>query len=189
MIASHIIHFLSEAAGEATHSAHDVTQTKSWILPEKAEIIYGGISSILVFAGLAKFALPMAKKSFAARTERIQKELDAASAAKSKAEHDAAGIRSALGDIASERAKILAEADQQAAAVLSDGRARLATELADLEAKANAEIGNMQGRGADELRSEIARLSTTVLERVTRETLDAKTQQDLIEGFISKVGA
>jgi F-type H+-transporting ATPase subunit b len=169
--------------------AADPSQSIHWLWPEKAEIIYGGISSILVFAALGKFALPMAKKSFGARTERIQKELDAASSAKSKAESDAAGIRSALGDIAAERSKILAEADAQAAAVLADGRARLQAELADLEAKASAEIGNMQGRGNDELRSEIARLSSAVLERVTRETLDAKTQQDLIEGFISKVGA
>lgn len=169
--------------------AADPSQSIHWLFPETAEIIYGGIASLIVFSGLYKFALPMAKKSFAARTERIQKELDAASAAKSKAESDAAGIRAALGDIAAERSKILAEADAQAAAVLSDGRARLANELADLEAKANAEIANMQGRGADELRSEIARLSSAVLERVTRETLDAKTQQDLIEGFISKVGA
>jgi F-type H+-transporting ATPase subunit b len=186
MIAVTIIRFVAEGA---EHAAHDLTQTKSWIWPEKAEIIYGGISSLLVFAGLAKFALPMAKKSFAARTERIQKELDAASSAKSKAESDAAGIRSALGDLSAERAKLIAEADAQAAAVIADGRARLQSELADLEAKALAEIGNMQGRGSDELRSEIARLSSAVLERVTRETLDAKTQQDLIEGFISKVGA
>lgn len=37
----------------------DPTQTHSWILPETSEIIYGGISSTIVFALLYKFALPL----------------------------------------------------------------------------------------------------------------------------------
>jgi len=122
-----ISHIISLLASE------DPTQTHSWILPEQAEIIYGGLASVIVVGALVKFAGPMIKKSFAARTERIQKELDDAAAAKVTAEGDAQNIRKALGDIASERARILAEADAQAASVLAEGRVRITAEIADLE--------------------------------------------------------
>ena len=45
-------------------------ETHHWLLPETAEIIYGGLASLLVFGALYKFALPMFKTSLAERTER-----------------------------------------------------------------------------------------------------------------------
>jgi len=178
-----ISHIISLLASE------DPTQTHSWILPEKAEIIYGGLASVIVVGALVKFAGPMIKKSFAARTERIQKELDDAAAAKVTAEGDAQNIRKALGDIASERARILAEADAQAASVLAEGRVRITAEIADLEAKAEADINAARGRGSDELRNEITVLASRATPLVVAATLNDQVHKDLVESFISKVGA
>lgn len=177
------IHVISLLASE------DPTQTHSWILPETAEIIYGGLASVIVVGALVKFAGPMIKKSFADRTARIQKELDDAAAAKVTAESDAQNIRKALGDIAAERSRILAEADVQAAAVLADGRARIAAEVAELESKADAEISAARGRGSEELRNEIAVLATLATPIVVSATLNDQVHKDLVENFISKVGA
>lgn len=178
-----ISHIISLLASE------DPTQTHSWILPEKAEIIYGGLASVIVVGALVKFAGPMIKKSFAARTERIQKELDDAAAAKVTAEGDAQNIRKALGDIASERARILAEADAQAASVLAEGRVRITAEIAELEAKAEADINAARGRGSDELRNEITVLASRATPLVVAATLNDQVHKDLVESFISKVGA
>ncbi|CAB4363376.1 MAG: hypothetical protein F2681_07660 [Actinobacteria bacterium] len=163
--------------------------THSWILPENAEIIYGGISSLLIFFMLFKFGAPAIKKSFAARTEKIQKELDAAAADKSAAATEAATIRQAKGDIEGERARLLADAATQAAAVLEDGRVRLAAEVVDLEAKGVTDIASAQGRVGDELRAEIARLSSAAVDHVVTGSLDDATHQELIENFINRVGA
>ena len=138
---------------------------------------------------LWKFGGPAVKKSMAARTERIQKELDAAAADKAAAAEEAAGIRQAKGDIEAERARILADAKAQADAVLADGRTRLTQEIADLEAKAMADIASAQGRVGDELRAEIARLSAAAVDHVVTGSLDDATHQELIENFISRVGA
>jgi len=164
-------------------------ETHHWLLPETAEIIYGGLASLIVFGALYKFALPMFKTSLAARTERIQRELDDAKSQRENAENEAARIRTALGDIQAERAKLLAEADAQAATVLADGRARITAEAADLEAKAEADIAAASGRLNDEIKSEIARLSSVAVDRVVKAALNDAAQQDLIEGFISNVGA
>jgi len=169
-------------------AAEDPSQTHHWLLPETAEIIYGGIASLIIFAALYKFALPAAKKGMAARTERIQKELDNAANTRAAAESEAANIRKAVGDIASERARLLAEADQQAAALLSEGRARIAAEVADLEAKAEADIAASRSRSSDELRAQIAQIASVAAQNAVSATLNEGTQQELIEGFISSVG-
>ena len=88
-----------------------------------------------------------------------------------------------------ERRRIMAEAEQQAAAVLTEGRSRLTAEVADLEARADAEIAAAGARVGDELRAEIARLSTAAVDHIVTGSLDAATHQELIEGFISRVGA
>jgi F-type H+-transporting ATPase subunit b len=167
--------------------AEDPSQSISWILPERAEYVYGGLSSLIIFGLLWKFAGPLIKKAFVARTERIQGELDSSANARREAEEEATRIRSALGDIAAERARILAEADAQAAALLQEGRGRIEVEMRDLQAKAEADIASATSRSSDELRAEIARLSSVAAERTVSSTLDDGTKQGLIEDFISKV--
>ena len=51
--------------------AADPAETHHWLLPETAEIIYGGIASVLVIGALVKFAGPQFTKFLNARTERI----------------------------------------------------------------------------------------------------------------------
>jgi len=169
--------------------AVDPAESPHWLFPEPAEIIYGGIASLIIFAALYKFALPQFKKALTARTERIQKELDASANDLAQAQADASKIRTALGDIASEKARLLADAQAQADALLKEGRARLTAEVADLEAKADADIAAAAARGSDELRTEIGRLAGVATDRALASVLDDSTQQQLIENFIAKVGA
>lgn len=181
-------HFVLEGEDELSVDAKGIV-THSSFLPETAEIIYGGISSLIIFALLFKFAGPAMKKMFAARTAKIQKELDAAASDKSSAAAEAADIRQAKGDIEGERSRLLAEAEEQAAALLVDGQARLDEEVAELRTRATADIATARGRGTDELRAEIARLSSSAAERAVTESIDDSTHQALIEAFIQKVGA
>ena len=170
-------------------AAEDPTQTKNAIFPEAPEIIYGLISFGVVAFLLFKFGIPAGTKAMAARTERIQKELDGADAALASAKTESEQIRQAKGDIDAERARIMAEAQAQAESVITDGRARIETEVADLEAKSVADIAAARGRVGDELRAEIARLSVAAVDQVVTGTLDDATHQRLIEDFISRVGA
>jgi F-type H+-transporting ATPase subunit b len=169
-----------DSKGITTHSA---------FLPETTEIIWGGIASVLIIGALYKFAWPMGAKFFAARTERIQKELDGASADKAAAQAEAAGIRQAKGDIEAERSRIMADAAAQAEGILAEGRTRLVTEVAELEARSASDIEAARGRVGDELRAEISRLSSAAVDHVVSGSLDDATHQELIENFISRVGA
>lgn len=174
------------AAGEGEEH---IDRTHSAWLPEGYEIWFGGIASLMIFGLLYWKAWPLLKKGMAARTERVQAELDAAQQAEDDATSEAARIRSAKGDIESERARLLAEADQRAETLLTDGRARLEREIEELEAKAIADIASASSRSADEMRAEIAKFAATAAERVVESSLDDATQQRLIEDFIANVGA
>jgi F-type H+-transporting ATPase subunit b len=163
--------------------------THSAFLPETAEIIYGGIASLVIFGLLIKFAGPALTKSLSARTAKIQKELDGAAGDRASATSEAASIRQAKGDIEAERRRLLAEADAQAEAMIAEFHTRVDEEIAELRTRAAADIATARTRGTDELRSEISRLSSAAADRAVAESIDAATQQDLIESFIAKVGA
>ena len=77
----------------------------------------------------------------------------------------------------------------QAEALLTDGRAKIETEMVELEQRADADIAAAADRSADELRAEIARYSSNAVESIVSSTLDNSAQQELIESFITRVGA
>ena len=83
----------------------------------------------------------------------------------------------------------MAEAETQAAAILADGRVRIVKEIAELEAKAVADLAAARGRSGEELRGEIARLSSAAISSAVAASLNDRAQQDLIESFIKSVGA
>jgi F0F1-type ATP synthase membrane subunit b/b' len=58
-----------------------------------------------------------------------------------------------------------------------------------METRATAEIAAARSRIGDELRAEIARLSAAATAAAVRSSLDSNTQQQLVDGFIAKVGA
>jgi F-type H+-transporting ATPase subunit b len=170
-------------------AAEDPTKTHHWLLPETAEMVYGIPASLIVFYMLYRFGWPAMKKGLEGRTARIQKDLDHAAASRAAADTEAARIRTALGDIEAERARLMSEADAEASRLLSEGRARLEQEAVDLEARADAEAAHLVSRGSDELRGEISQLAAAASEQLVAAELDEATHQQLIEAFIARVGA
>ena len=140
MIGAKLVEIANLIGAEDHHFDDQGYTTHHPWLPEQAELIYGTIASLIVFFLLWKYGRKPAADGMKARTSRIQQELDDATQAKTDADAEAARIRQALGDIQSERQRLLAEADAQAESLLTDGRARLEAEVVELEAKADADI-------------------------------------------------
>jgi F-type H+-transporting ATPase subunit b len=170
-------------------AAEDITRTHSWIWPEGAEILWGSLAFAVVAYLLWKFGWPQVKKMMQARTDRIQQQLDEAATAKADADAAAVEIRRAKGDIESERARLLAEADAQATRMLADGRARLDQEVAELREKAETDIAATQVRVLGEVQAEVARVAAEAAERLVSEALDDELHRQLIEEYIASVGA
>jgi F-type H+-transporting ATPase subunit b len=174
------------AALFASGEAGGFESPKTW-LPENAEIIYGGLASLIIFAALWKFAVPAMKKGLADRTAKIQATMDKASAARASAEADAATARANLGNAEAEAAEIVAAARKQALTIEAESAARLEAEVAELRSKAVADIEGLKVRSVADVQGSVAQMAVGAAERVVESNLDADTQQALIEQFIAQV--
>jgi len=157
--------------------------------PETKEIIWGGLAFLVVLAGLIKFALPPMKAGLRERSNRIQEQLDRSANAKAEAEAEAAQLRSDLADLDSRKAQILDDARVQAAKLREEGAARNDVEMAELEARAEVDIRAARGRSASELQHQVGAWASEAAERYVAQRLDDGLRNELVEDFISKVGA
>jgi F-type H+-transporting ATPase subunit b len=170
-------------------SADDCQEAPSPILPETNEIIWGGISFLLLLLLMWKFALPALKEGMNNRTERIRSDLDAAETAKSEAVGVLDGYKAQLADAKNEAARIIEEARQSADALKRDQEARLQTELAETRARAAADIEAAKAQATADLRGELAQLAVGAASAVVNKNLDAAAQTQLIEDYINSVGS
>jgi F-type H+-transporting ATPase subunit b len=169
-------------------SPDDCQEAPSPILPEVNEIIWGGISFLLLLLLMWKFALPALKDGMNARTERIRSDLDAADTAKTEAVTVLDSYKAQLADAKAEAARIIEEARQSADALKRDQEARLQTELAETRARAAADIESAKAQATADLRNELAQLAVGAASAVVNKNLDPAAQTQLIEDYISSVG-
>ena len=170
-------------------SPDDCQEAPSPILPEMNEIIWGGISFLLLLLLMWKFALPALKEGMNNRTERIRSDLDAAETAKTEAVEVLDGYKAQLADAKNEAARIIEEARQSADALKKDQETRLQTELAEARARAAADIEAAKAQATADLRGELAQLAVGAASAVVNKNLDAAAQTQLIEDYINSVGS
>jgi F-type H+-transporting ATPase subunit b len=164
-------------------------QAHHWWWPETKEIIWGGLAFLIVAIGLWKYALPPMKQAMRDRRARIQEQLDKSATAKADAEADAAELTTALADLDSRKAQILADARAQADQLVEDGKVRNDEEMAELEARARADIASARSRGESELQHQVGAMAAEAAERFVSQTIDDELRSRLVDDFIAKVGA
>jgi len=174
---------------EAGGSIDDCQEAPSPIKPANNELIWGAISFVVLLGLMWKFAYPGIKKGMQDRSDRIRKSVEDADAAKAEAESLLTGYQAQLADAKNESARIVEEARQQADALKREREAALQAELASMRERAAADIEASKAQAVADLRSEVARLAIGAAEVVVQHNLDASTQNQLVENYISQVGA
>jgi F-type H+-transporting ATPase subunit b len=157
------------------------------LLPATSEIVWGGLAFLVVFAALAKFGLPAAKKAMAARTGKIAGDLKAAEDAKAGAEKEASAYRAQLADSKGEAAKIVDEARAQADVQRKDIIARAESEAAEIRTKAAEDANGQADRVKVELQSHVRTLSIDLAEKVVGQSLDRPTNEALVDRYIAEL--
>jgi F-type H+-transporting ATPase subunit b len=158
-------------------------------LPEAAEILWGTIAFVIIVFLLWKFAYKPIAAMARGRTQRIADELDGAAKARADADADVVRIRQNLADVDTDRARILAEANQTAERLKVDGVIRNDAEVAALEARAAGDLAALRTRTSGELQSQVAAWSAEATERIVLTQLDPDTLERLVEDTIAKIGA
>ncbi len=169
-------------------SGGDVSLTY-WLYHDVKELIVGSLASVILFGLLWWKAGPAMKKAFSDRTEGIATEISTAEEARADGEAALAQVQANIGNADAERQRILTEARSTAEQVKASIISRGEQEAVDVRSRATSDISGAQGQITADLQAEVARLALGAAESVVVNSLDASTQSDLIENYISSVGA
>jgi F-type H+-transporting ATPase subunit b len=159
-----------------------------FILPEKSELIWGSIAFLLVFVLLSKLAFPKLKQTMAARTEKIQGQLEAADKSKRDADAVLDQYKAQLADARNEANRIIDEARKTAESMRKDLIARAETEAQEIVNRARQEVGAERDRAMAELRTSVADLAINVAERVVgKELANESAQRAFVDQTIAEL--
>ena len=120
-----------------------------------------------------------------ARAQRVRDSMEQAEAARRAAEQAEADRQALLAETRREAEQIRARADEQAKRILSDAEARAheRTQLAEQQAETAAR--QIEERVMSQVRTQLADLVVTAVDRVTRGAVDANAQRGLVQQFLS----
>jgi F-type H+-transporting ATPase subunit b len=164
----------------------DCQEAPSPILPATNELIWGGLSFVVLLVLLSKFAFPALKKGMDDRTERIRKDLDEAEGAKTEADRIREDYSRQLADAKAEAGRIIEEARQAADSVRRDLTARAEAEAQELRQRNAEQLDAERTRIMGELRGQVSALAIELAEKVVEANLDRDAQNRLIESYISQ---
>jgi F-type H+-transporting ATPase subunit b len=178
-----------EFVARVEKKAEACQQSPNPILPATNEIIWGGLSFLILLAVMWKVALPPVRKTMEARSERIRNDLMQAEAARAEAEGVLSQYQAQLADARAEGQRIIAESRQSADALRVDLERRAQADIAELRRRAEADVEASKAQAMADVRAEVATLALGAAERVVERSLDRETQLQLIENYINTVGA
>ncbi|MBV8160653.1 MAG: F0F1 ATP synthase subunit B [Acidimicrobiia bacterium] len=167
----------------------DCQKAPSPILPATNELFWGGISFVLLFFLLSKFAYPAIKKGMDERAEKIRTSIDEAEHARTEAQRILEEYQRQLADARSESARIIEEARQAADRLRQDLKRQAETEVGELRARSQEDIQAQVERAMADLQSRVAELAIELAEKVVERSLDRETNMQLIENYINQVGS
>jgi F-type H+-transporting ATPase subunit b len=161
-----------------------------FILPHKIEeVFWGSLAFVIVVSLMVWKGGPAVKNMWNARIDRIRNELETAETARQGAEAELTQVEASIADADSERERLLREAAETAETVKAQLVARAGTDAADVRARGLADVEATKAQATGDLQSEIGVLALGAAEAVVVNSLDESTQAELIEGYISRVGA
>lgn len=172
------------AAETTTHEANGN------ILPADInEVIWATIALAIVVAILVWKGMPAAKNMAKARTDRLEKELTDAAGERAAAEGALTELQQRIANADEECARIVSEADETAANLKDQLVAKADADAVDVRRRATEDAASSESQVSRGLEVEVGHLAIGAAEAVIANSLDAEAQADLIEGYITKVGA
>ena len=164
-----------------------LAEEKNPILPDVAELIFGSIAFVIVFAVLAKFAFPALNKMLAERSAKIKGDLEKAEHARTSAEAELADYRKQLAGAGEEASRIIEEARKTADQLRRDVQIKAEQESQATVARAQEEIRAERDRVFQDLKAQVGEIAVDLAGRVVGESLDKQRHEKLIDDYITQV--
>lgn len=157
------------------------------LLPETAELIWGIVAFALLFALLARVALPQLNTMLEDRRQAIQGKLEEAEQIRTEAEELRRQYQEQLRDARNRANEIVEEARADAERV-RDQRIRDAeNEAQAIRERAREDAGAERARLVQQLRSQVATLSVDLAGRIVHRELDEEQHRSLVDDYIEQL--
>jgi F-type H+-transporting ATPase subunit b len=153
--------------------------------PMPNEIWWKWANFAVLAAGLGYLAGKHAGPFFRSRTDEIQKGIRDAAQVRAEAEARAAEIESKVGNLAGEIESIRAKSRVEISAEGARIQAESETQIKKIQAHAEMEIASAAKNATLELKAYSAQLALDLAEKQIKQRLDASTQDDLADAFVS----
>lgn len=152
------------------------------------DVIVSSGAFLILLLLIKKFAWGAITNIFEQRAEKISSDIDNAENARKKAE-----------ELAKRRQEELSSSRQEASKILKDATATANTSSEKIIADAHEEVKNLKARATEEIsrehddalgnvKDEIASISVKLAEKLIGSSLDEKSQSDLIDSYLDKLG-
>lgn len=170
------IKFAEESSGEQP----------SVLLPAIYDIIWGGISFLIVLVLFSKFVMPRMREMTAERTEKIEGGFARAEASQSEATQLLAEYREALNSANQEASTIRAAAQAERIIIIDEAKKAAALAAAAVTAQATVSLESDRARIATELRRDLGVAATDLASRIVGESLsDDARATAVVERFVA----
>ena len=150
------------------------------------ELIIGIIAFLIVFGGLAKFALPSIKKTLEERTNAIEGGIERAAKAEAEANALAEQYKAQLASAREEAAAIRTQAQADRTAIIEEARTEARAAAAVVTAAGEAQLAADRSQATSQLTRQVGELAVTLAGKVVGQSLtdDARIRQT-VDGFLN----
>ena len=160
------------------------------LLPDSGLLFWMTIIFLIVFALLAKFGFPMITGMVEKRTKRIDEALAAAREAESRLSNLAQHQEAIIEETRREQARLMQEAAAQREEMMARSREQASAEAKKIIEEAKERIARERDEAICEIRSEVAKISLSIAEKVVRKDLESdKGQRELVDKLTREMSA
>lgn len=150
------------------------------------ELIIGIIAFLIVFGGLAKFALPGIKKTLEERTNAIEGGIERAAKAEAEAKELAEQYKAQLAAAREEASAIRTQAQSDRTAIIDEARNEARTAAQQVTAQAEAQLAADRSQAQSQLTRQIGEMAVTLAGKVVGTSLsDDDRVRQTVEDFIA----
>lgn len=135
------------------------------------ELIIGIIAFLIVFGGLAKFALPSIKRTLDERANAIEGGIERAAKAEAEAQQLAEQYRAQLAQAREEAAAIRTQAQADRAAMIEEAKAEARQAALQVTATAEAQLSADRSQAQAALTRQVGELAVDLASKVVGESL------------------
>lgn len=161
-----------------------------WLLPHDINELWWASTAFFIVVGFLWWkGGPAIRNAWNGRIERIESELAEAADTRTGAEQELSDVEARIADGDAERERILVEARETAETLREQLVARAESDAADVLARGTADIEASKSQAFADLRHEVGELAVGAAEAVVAGNLDPTTQRELVESYITDVGA